>query len=238
MLISITSDVTDVNTVLSSLPMPEKSRARTRHSGPALRKRKGAYHHGNLRLALIDAGLALIDEEGPTALSLRAVAQRVGVSAAAPYRHFPSREALLAAVAERGFRLLGEELRRAIDAHDDPARRLGESGIAYVLYAATHRARYSLMFGPELAERSAHPSLEAAADDTSRLLLDAVEELRKAGQMSSRDRDDLSLSAWSSVHGLASLMTSGHIRVAGSDRRRIQEIARGVARWVVPGFDA
>lgn len=217
--------------------MPQKSRARTRHSGPALRKRKGAYHHGSLRRALIDGGLQLIDKEGATALSLRAVAQRVGVSTAAPYRHFPSKKALLAAVAEEGFRLLGEELRRAIDAHDDPARRLGESGIAYVLYAATHPARYSLMFGLELADRTAHPSLEAAADDTSRLLLGAVEDLRAAGKMSSRDADDLSLSAWSSVHGLASLMTGGHIRAAGSDPRRIQEVARSVARWVVPGFD-
>ncbi|MCP5068716.1 MAG: TetR family transcriptional regulator, partial [bacterium] len=168
----------------------------------------------------------------------REVAGRLGVSTAALYRHFPSRAALLAAVAEEGFRLLGEEIRQVIDTHRDPARRLGESGIAYVRYAATHPARYTLMFGPELADRTAHPSLKAAADDTSRLLLGAVEDLRESGQMSSQEADDLSLSAWCAVHGLASLMTSGQIRAAGSGVERINEITRNVARWIVPGFDS
>jgi AcrR family transcriptional regulator len=215
----------------------EKSASRTGDSGPALRKRKGSYHHGNLRRALIDAALELIEKEGAAALSLRAAARRAGVSAAAPYRHFASREALLAAVAEEGFRLLGEKIRRAIAAHDDPARRLGESGIAYVLFAAAQPSRYNIMFSPELADRTAHPSLEAAADDTSRLLLGAVRDYQEAGWMESRDPGELVLSAWSSVHGLASLITSGHVRAPGSDPDRIEQIARSVVRSLVPGFD-
>jgi AcrR family transcriptional regulator len=134
--------------------MPEKSHARTRNSAPALRKPKGSYHHGNLRRALIDAALGLIEKEGPASLSLREVARRAGVSTAAPYRHFPSREALLAAVAEEGFRLLGDEIRRAIAAHDDAPRCLGEAGIAYVLFAAAHPSRYNVMLSPELADRT------------------------------------------------------------------------------------
>ena len=207
-------------------------------SGPALRKQKGSYHHGNLRRALIDAGLGLIEQEGAAALSLREAARRAGVSTAAPYRHFPSRKALLAAIAEEGFRLLGEEIRRAIAAHgDDPARRLGEAGIAYVLFAAAHPCHYNVMFGPELADRAAHPSLQAAADDASRVLLGAILDYQAAGWMSSRDPTELVLGAWSSVHGLASLITSGHVRVAGSDPARIEEIARTVVRSLVPGFD-
>ena len=181
--------------------------------------------------------LELIEQEGAACLSLRAAARRVGVSAAAPYRHFPSREALLAAVAEEGFRLLGEEIAGAIAAHDEPARRLGEAGIAYVLFAAAYPSRYQVMFGPELADRSAHPSLEAAADETSRLLLGAVRDYQEAGFMSSRDPGEAQLAAWSSVHGLASLIVSGHIPVAGSDPARIEEIARAVVRSLVPGFD-
>ena len=217
--------------------MSEKSSSRTRQSGPILRKPKGSYHHGNLRRALIDAALDLVEREGPAALSLREAARRAGVSTAAPYRHFPSREALLAAVAEEGFRLLGEAIRRAIAVHDDPARRLGEAGIAYVLFAAAHRSLYNVMFGPELADRRAHPSLEAADGDTSRLLLGAIHDYQEAGWMSSRDPTELQLSAWSSMHGLASLITSGHVRVAGSDPARIEEIARTVVRSLVPGFD-
>ncbi len=217
--------------------MQEKSHARMRDAGPTLRKRKSSYHHGNLRRALIDAGLGLIEQEGAAALSLREAARRAGVSTAAPYRHFRSREALLAAIAEEGFRLLGEELRRAIAAHDGPARRLGEAGIAYVLFAAAHPCHYNVMFGPELADRAAHPSLEAAAADTSLLLLGAIRDYQEAEWMSSRDPSELQLGAWSGVHGLASLITSGHVRVAGSDPARIEEIARTVVRSVVPGFD-
>ena len=202
-----------------------------------MRKRKGSYHHGNLRRALIEAGLQLIEKEGPAGLSLRAVARRAGVSTAAPYRHIPSREALLAAVAEEGFRLLGEELRLAIAAHDDPARRLGEAGIAYVRFAAAHPSRYNVMFGAELADRTAHPSLQAAADDASRVLLGAIHDYQEAGWMRPRDPGELALSAWSSMHGLASLITSGHVGVAGSDPARIEEITRAVVRSLVPGFD-
>jgi AcrR family transcriptional regulator len=218
--------------------MPEKSRSRTSDSGPPLRKPKGAYHHGNLRRALLDAALELIEKQGAAALSLRAAARRAGVSAAAPYRHFPSRKALLAAVAEEGFRLLGEEISRGVAAHGgSAARRLGECGVAYVLFAAAHPSLYNVMLGPELADRSAHPSLQVAERDAQRLLLDAVLDYQQAGFMSSRDPGELALSAWASVHGLASLITGGHVQVASSDLAQIEEIARAVVRSLVPGFD-
>src|SRR6185369_3293046 len=76
-------------------------------------KREGAYHHGDLRNALLAAGRALLAEGGTPALSLREAARRAGVSHAAPYRHFASREALLAAIAEGGFVALAAELERA-----------------------------------------------------------------------------------------------------------------------------
>ena len=184
-----------------------------------------------------DAAIGLIEKEGATALSLRAAARRAGVSTAAPYRHFPSREALLAAVAEAGFRLLGDEIRRAIAAHDNAPRCLGEAGIAYVLFAAAHPSRYNVMLSPELADRTDHPSLETAENDTRQLLLGAVLDYQEAGWMSSRDPGEMVISAWSSVHGLASLIASGHIPVESSDPAQIEEIARAVVRSLVPGFD-
>ena len=218
--------------------MSEKTRSRKRSSKSSLKKPRGAYHHGNLRRALLDAALGLIEKQGAEALSLRAVARRAGVSTAAPYRHFPSREALLAAVAEEGFRLLGEQMRRTTAAHaDDPARALGEAGVAYVLFAAAHPSRYNVMLSPELADRTAHPSLEAAENGTRRLLLDAVLSYQAAGWLGSRDPGELVISAWSSVHGLASLIACGQIQVASSDSARIEEIARSVVRSLVPGFD-
>src|SRR5215213_3394269 len=73
-----------------------------------------AYHHGDLRAALIRAGTELLRTEGPQALTLRAVARSAGVSAAAPYRHFADRRALVAAVAEQGFRRLQEAMLEAV----------------------------------------------------------------------------------------------------------------------------
>ncbi len=210
--------------------MPPKPH-RPRSASPPSKQRKGSYHHGTLRRALIDAGFGLVEKGGATSLTLRAAARWAGVSAAAPYRHFQSRVELLAAVAEEGFRLLAEELRRVVAAHDQPAKRLGEAGIAYVVFAAAHPARYQVMFNPELSERAAYPLLQAAEADTRKLLLSAVEDLHEAGLLNGRDPDELSLAAWSSVHGLASLITNGYVRPA-----RAEEIARNVARWVIPGF--
>ncbi len=77
------------------------------------KRRAGSYHHGNLRHALLEAALWLVETEGTEALTLRAAARRAGVSQAAPYRHFASKEALLAAVAEDGFRAMTAAMRRA-----------------------------------------------------------------------------------------------------------------------------
>ncbi len=219
--------------------MPEKTRARRRKAASALRKPKGSYHHGSLRRALIDAALELIEKDGAAALSLRAAARRAGVSTAAPYRHFSSREALLGAVAEGGFRLLADEMRQAIAVHADAdaPRRLGEAGIAYVQFAAAHPSRYNVMLSPELADRTAHPSLEAAENDTRQLLLGTVRDYQEAGWMSARDPGEMVISAWSSVHGLASLIASGQIPVDRSDPAQIEELARTVVRALVPGFD-
>ena len=86
------------------------------------------YHHGDLRNALIQAGLAILAEEGTHALSLRAAARRSGVSHAAPYRHFADKEALLAAIAEQGFNTLAASVRAAIVRFpDSPAAQLEEA---------------------------------------------------------------------------------------------------------------
>src|SRR6516165_6368759 len=102
-------------------------------SGAGGRRRRPRYHHGNLPQALRDAALALIIEAGADALTLRGAARRAGVSQAAPYRHFRNKEALLAAVAEEGFRAMAEAMeRRGGTQRGDPAGRLRAPGLAYV----------------------------------------------------------------------------------------------------------
>src|SRR5713101_5210209 len=93
------------------------------------------YHHGDLRYALIQAGLELLSEGGAAALELRKVARRAGVSHAAPYRHFADKQTLVAAINEEGFRRLAERIRSTLrEAPDDPFEQLQAIARAYVQF--------------------------------------------------------------------------------------------------------
>src|SRR5689334_1657694 len=95
-----------------------------------------AYHHGDLRNALIQAGLKILAKEGAQALTLREVARRANVSHAAPYRHFASKEALLAAIAEEGFNEFAARLQVVAQNNtSDPRAQLYEATRAYVQFA-------------------------------------------------------------------------------------------------------
>jgi AcrR family transcriptional regulator len=112
------------------------------------------YHHGDLRAALIDAGTELIAEGGLSALSVAEAARRTGVSAAAPYRHFPSRQDFLVAVAAQAAHDLDDSMRSAADAADPDGERpvagISAAAKAYVYFAATRRTGFDVVFAPEL----------------------------------------------------------------------------------------
>ena len=129
-----------------------------------LNRRKTAYHHGDLRSALLLAAADVVEKHGLKALTLRYVARRAGVSHNAPYRHFKDRNALLAALAEKGFRDLGSAL------EGKPGVRMGE---AYVRFGLAHPARFRLMFGGGLQLRD-YPALRDSSDFAYQALLRAV----------------------------------------------------------------
>jgi len=168
-----------------------------------------SYHHGELSTALVSAALALLAEDGADAVSLRAVARRAGVSAMAPYRHYPDKEALLAAVAARGFDGLREALRAADDAAP-PRQALTAQAVAYVRYALDNPALFRLMFG--LKRLGTHPELAAAGEAAY-----AVLAARVAAEPGGADREARTLGCWSLVHGLASLFLDGLIAGKASD---------------------
>lgn len=169
------------------------------------------YHHGNLRRALLDAALRLVQTESPKALTLRAVARLAGVSQTAPYRHFADKDALLAAVAEEGFRDMAAAMRQAIAVHDEPLARFRALGLTYVEFAAGHPLHFRLMFGRELADRAAQPSLAEAASETFALLTESVIECQRSGLVREGNPDHLAVAAWSTVHGLAALVVNGQL---------------------------
>ena len=130
------------------------------------------YHHGALRPALLDAALEAIGEVGPTALSMRDVARRAGVSHAASAHHFGDKAGLLTALAAQGYDLLADELAAAWAA----TGRFLEVGVAYVRFAVAHPAHFAVMFRPELLHLD-DPALRAAKARSAAALYGGVERL-------------------------------------------------------------
>jgi AcrR family transcriptional regulator len=173
--------------------------------------RRRPYHHGNLREALIDAALALVEERGSPEFTLREVARRVGVTHAAPQRHFEDRAALVAAVAEQGFlglRAHVERVARSTNARD-PAARLHALGVSYVQFAVQNPAHFRVMFSAELVDKSRHPSLQAASRAIHDFLVQCIEEGQEQGFLVEGDPLELAFAAWSLVHGCAVLLIDG-----------------------------
>lgn len=175
--------------------------------------KRTAYHHGDLRHALLQASLALIDESGIGALSLREVARKAGVSHNAPYHHFKDRGSLLAALVEDGFAALAQEMADARAAAPDARVRLEACGQAYIRFALKSPARFKLMFRPELTGPGAGAGPEAAVTPSSTRALEtltaAIVEAQASGLAPAGDPQPLVLTCWAAVHGLASLWLDG-----------------------------
>jgi AcrR family transcriptional regulator len=166
------------------------------------------YHHGDLRNALLEAALIILERDGEAGLGLRDLARAVGVSPAAPYRHFDSRAALLEALAVTGF----QRFTRAMEdvAAASPPDLLSAMGKTYVLFALHNAALFRLMFSAQL-RRDNRPGLRMAADA-------AFATLRRVSGGDTRAGRVAALAAWARVHGLAVLLLDGQIAIeAGED---------------------
>lgn len=194
------------------------------------------YHHGDLRRALLDAALGLLAEPGGAGLlTLREVARRAGVSHAAPYRHFDSKEALLAEVAEEGFRRMREEMvQRVAGLEAEPLRRHQQMGVGYVLFALRHPAHFRVMFGPELKFDQA--GLQGAASAAFGELVGSVVHCQEAGVMRPGAPLELALASWSLVHGLAQLAVDGRLVPAGYGTYDTEQLAQRVLELLAQGM--
>jgi AcrR family transcriptional regulator len=177
---------------------------------------KGASVKG--RRALLDATVVAIEEEGFGAVSLRSIARRASVSHAAPAHHFGDKAGLFTALAVEGFEILGADIDRALEAtpSDDPAVRLVAIGVAYAQFADDHRARFEVMFRPELL-RSEDPELLQASRAVFERLRGTVAEAESTGFGAGMDVDDITLLAWSTVHGFVDLAHSSVLTQLGFD---------------------
>ena len=174
--------------------------------------RDRTYHHGDLQTALVEEAAAMVSEGGATSVTMRAIGGRLGVSRAAPYRHFPDKTALLIAVAVQGFERLRQRL-ESIAAADSPSRvdRLLHMGEEYVRFALEHPAHYRLMWGKEAIARQDEPELREAAGALLEHLVGVIESHQKSGEIAPGNPRARAYVAWSAVHGLASLLIEGQI---------------------------
>jgi AcrR family transcriptional regulator len=164
---------------------------------------KATYHHGDLRTALVRAAMELLEESGETALSLRAVARRAGVSPAAPYRHYADREALVSAVAAVGYRELAKRL-AAADPSPSTPKQLASVAIAYVQFALERPALFRIMFG-EPCDRDNDERVAATAAVSAYVRSIARRTFQQA------DAEALTTAIWALVHGLAFLHLDGKL---------------------------
>ncbi|HEY6032607.1 MAG TPA: TetR/AcrR family transcriptional regulator [Kofleriaceae bacterium] len=195
---------------------------------------KKAYHHGNLRAALVAAALKEIAKTGPDGFSLRGVARRAGVSAPAVYRHFADKDALLAAVAEECWDRIGAALLAAVRvpadqsgkmidaAPDDALERFRATGIAYVTFAVEHPEHFRAMSVPGLIERMSPDRMERA-NAWSIEERAALARAQEAGQIAALPLDDIMLAATSLTHGVAAQIVEG--RFGKVDVARARELA-------------
>jgi AcrR family transcriptional regulator len=170
---------------------------------------RSPYHHGDLRAACLRAAMELLEEGGATALSLRAVARRAGVSPAAPYRHYADRDALISAVGAVGYRELAEQLAAA---HPSPstADDFGAIAVAYVQFALQRPALFRVMFAEPCDTDNSERV--AATNAISEYVSAIVQQ-----SFPSFDTEALSTAAWALVHGLAFLHLDGKLDASTPD---------------------
>jgi AcrR family transcriptional regulator len=199
---------------------------------------KTGYHHGDLRSALIAAGLELTRAGGPQALTIREATRRVGVSPNAAYRHFADREALLEAVALAILDRMAVRMRNAARHQDSPQsealEQLRAVGLGYIQFALDEPGWFTVaFFGADLTE-SGNGSAAARTAPPYQALVEALDAMVSAGILAPRRRDGAEWPCWSAVHGFAELVLHGPLR--DTDRREIEAFAHRTVDDIIAGL--
>jgi AcrR family transcriptional regulator len=175
-------------------------------------KKIATYHHGDLKNALIKAGIQVLAKEGVSALSLRKVARKAGVSHAAPYAHFADKQALIAAISTEGYRRLYEQVATAGRQYrGDPLRQLVEGAWAYVEFALDDPAHFRITLSGVVEKEKDYPALVEMTNQSFALVVEIVTACQAAGILKAGPADLMAVSIWSAIHGLVSLILEGQI---------------------------
>lgn len=171
------------------------------------RKKRGSFHHGNLREALLDAAFQILDESGPDAITIREVARRTGVSHAAPVNHFKDRKCLMTAVATKLFEELAAVIEKRLSRSKPIAsEQAGAFAKGLIAYGLSNPNRYQLLWRRDLVDNSDR-NLQAAMDAIYDQLIAKIETSRKKKKY---DQHTVAIALWSLAHGYVSMRADGN----------------------------
>jgi AcrR family transcriptional regulator len=187
--------------------------------------KKKTYHHGDLKNALIQAGVEILAKNGVSGLSLRKVALKAGVSHSAPYAHFVDKQALIAAISTEGFRQLYERVSSVTEKYkSQPRKQLIEVAWAYVQFAMDDPDRFKVMFSAVLEKEKEYPEFVAESQRNFQLVKMIVETNQASGELRSGPSELVALCAWGIVHGFVMLLLEGQIPHAVLDQISLRKL--------------
>ncbi|WP_074204397.1 TetR/AcrR family transcriptional regulator [Parasphingorhabdus marina] len=197
-----------------------------------------SYHHGDLRSAILNEARTILESQGEEAMTMRRIAEGIGVSAMAAYKHFANRDAILQALAIEGFNKLARVTSRARKKNKLPAdAQLVAIGVAYIMHGISHPEIYRVMFG-QLTSGITDAATKSAADEAYGVLCDCLRDNAEHFGFEKKEAETHAFSVWSMAHGMTSLFVEGHARTRNFKTKAQQRavatrgaelVARGVS---------
>jgi AcrR family transcriptional regulator len=178
-----------------------------------------SYHHGDLKNALIQAGIKILAEDGINGLSLRKVAREAGVTHSAPYAHFTDKQALIAAISTDGHRKVYDRISKVLKAYpDDPLRQLIETAWTYVEFGFTEPDHFKIAFNASVEKEREYADLVEATKTTFNEFKQLIIRCQNAGLIDAGEPDLVAVTLWALVHGFVILIQGGMVSHTVTDR--------------------
>jgi len=190
---------------------------------------KDTYHHGDLKNALINAGIEILSQEGLHSLSLRNAAQKAGVSHSAPYSHFKDKQALIAAISTKGLHQLYEKLSRVAKHYKkQPLKQLHEVAWAYTEFALESTGLFKVIFSSAIEREHEYPDFVAVSHQNFELIVEVVENSQRAGILKPGMSSLHAVTTWSMVHGFIFLYLERQVPSQILKKYKIRQLLNNV----------